>query len=162
MKKLNFGCGTDIRSGWDNCDVQKGKGIISFNFNKFPYPIKDNAYDLIEARQVLNFVDKPDEVLYELRRICKNKGIIKITVPYYNNKGAHNDIQTKYYFNENSFINFARQFRRIDRKPKFKLLKLEKKPTIVGKFIPSFLRDKLNLFISGLYNNMFIDFEVIK
>ena len=27
MKKLNFGCGTDLREGWDNIDIQKNPKI---------------------------------------------------------------------------------------------------------------------------------------
>ena len=46
MKKLNFGCGRKIKKKWDNCDVQKG-APISFDFNKFPYPLKSNTYDYI-------------------------------------------------------------------------------------------------------------------
>lgn len=34
MKRLNFGCGSNIREGWDNVDRQ------DFDFNEFPYPIK--------------------------------------------------------------------------------------------------------------------------
>src|SRR3989344_3699324 len=109
MKKLNFGCGNNIRDGWDNCDIQKGKGVIGFDFNKIPYPLKDNTYDLIESRSVLQMLNNPDEVLYGLWRISKNKAIIKIEVPYWHNKGAYNDIQTKHFFNENSFIYFAEQ-----------------------------------------------------
>ena len=45
---------------------------------------------------------------------------------------------------------------------KFKLIKFEIKPTIMGKLFPEFIRNKLNLFMSGLYNNMFVDFEIVK
>ncbi len=48
MKKLNFGCGHDIKRGWDNVDLQKDKRLTnSFDFNKLPYPIKSNTYDYI-------------------------------------------------------------------------------------------------------------------
>jgi ubiquinone/menaquinone biosynthesis C-methylase UbiE len=163
MKKLNFGCGNDVRKGWDNCDVQEGKGVISFNFNSFPYPIKESTYDYIEARQVLNFLKEPDEVLYELRRITKQGGIIWVKVPWYNNKGAHNDIQTKYYFNDDSFIHFATQFPcRINTEKKFEIIKIEKQPTIIGKFMPAWLRGKLDVFISGMISNIIVEFKVIK
>ena len=163
FKRLNFGCGNDIRKGWDNCDIQNGSGVISFDFNKFPYPIKDNTYEYIEARQVLNFVCKADEVLYELRRIAKQNAIIRIIVPWYHNKGAHNDIQTVHWFNENSFIHFAGQYPcKVDTNPRFALIKIEKQPTIVGKFMPRWVREKLDLFISGIYSNLNIELKVIK
>ena len=73
MKRLNFGCGPDIREGWDNIDVQKGKGITkSFNFDKFPYPIKDNTYDYILMKMVIEHLSKPDKSIEELWRITKN------------------------------------------------------------------------------------------
>ena len=163
MKRLNFGCGNNIKEGFDNVDIQKGSGINSFDFNNFPYPIKDNTYDYIELNQVLNCLDKPDEVLYELRRISKPDCKIIIIVPYYNNKGAYNDIQTIHWFNENSFSNFIKQYPcRIDTKPKFELIKLYKEPTIVGKFLPEIIRDKLNLFIGGLYSKIYVELRVIK
>lgn len=163
MNKLNFGCGNEIKKNWDNVDIQKGKGVISFDFNKFPYPIKDNTYNYIEAKQVLNFLDRPDEVLYELRRVSKKNAIIWIKVPYWNNKGAYNDIQTIHWFNEYSFINFVEQIPcRIDREKKFKLMRLEKIPSKVGKFIPEWFRERLDLFISGLISEMKIELKVLK
>ncbi|MEK6830837.1 MAG: hypothetical protein AABX77_02310 [Nanoarchaeota archaeon] len=47
MKKLNFCCGNDIRKDLDNHDIQEKEGILSFDADKFPYPIKDNTYDYI-------------------------------------------------------------------------------------------------------------------
>ena len=163
MRRLNFGCGKDIRTGWENCDVQKGAGVISFDFNKTPYPIKDSTYDLIETRSVLEMLDNVDDVLYELRRITKNLGRIRIFVPYWHNKGAYNDIQVKHFFNEYSFIYFAEQKPcRIDTVKKFRILKLIKEPTIMGRLFPRFIRDKLDLFFSGIYANLEIELEVIK
>ncbi len=162
MKRLNFGCGNDVRAGWDNCDIQKGKGIISFDFDKIPYPIKDNTYDYIDCNQVLNFLDKPDDVLYELRRIARTKAIIHIVVPYYNNKGSHNDVQVKHYFNDIAFIYFVNQYPcRVDKKKRFEIIEIYKQPTIVGKFIPQWFRNKLDLFFSGLISNMYITLRVI-
>jgi len=75
MKKLNFGCGEDIRTGWDNVDIQKSQKVQkSFDFNKFPYPIKDDTYDYVWSRSVLEHLDEPDKVLHELWRICKRGG----------------------------------------------------------------------------------------
>ena len=97
-KKLNFGAGKDIKQGWDNVDKE------DFDFNKFPYPYKNNIYDEVEARQVLQLLDYPEKVLHELHRITKKNGTIKVTVSHYNNKGSHNDIKTKFYFNDNIII----------------------------------------------------------
>lgn len=164
MKKLNFCCGNDIRKGWDNQDIQEKEGILSFDANKFPYPIKDNIYDYIEVKQAIQCLDDPEKVLYELRRIAKPNAIIHIIVSWWHNKGAYNDIQTRHWFNENSFVLFANQeFPYLIKKNKiFKIIKLEKIPTNVGKFIPKWFREKLDLFISGLLSDMDIKLRVIK
>ncbi len=38
--KFNFGCGKNIKEGYDNLDK------IDFDFNKFPYPIEDSEFKL--------------------------------------------------------------------------------------------------------------------
>jgi len=39
IRKLNFGCGNDIREGWDNCDIQENEDIIYCNGDV--YQLKD-------------------------------------------------------------------------------------------------------------------------
>ena len=70
----------------------------SFDFNKFPYPIKENTYDYVWSRSVLKHLNEPDKTLEELWRICKKDSIIEIIVPYYNNKSAYADMQHKRFF----------------------------------------------------------------
>ena len=70
MKKLNFGCGKDIREGWDNVDIQKNPKIIkNFNFDDLPYPLETNHYDYILMKQILNMLEKPEKVLKGLEKI---------------------------------------------------------------------------------------------
>ena len=51
--RLNLGCGNDYREGWDNADLYAKKADLRFDFEKAPYPIKDNTYDHIHCSQVL-------------------------------------------------------------------------------------------------------------
>ncbi len=164
MKKLNFSCGGDIREGWDNCDWQKTnkKNIVYCNADEFPYPFKDNVYDYILLKQCLNFYQDPRKTLIELHRISKNNCIIDIEVPYYNNKGAYTDIDSKRFFHEHSFITFIEDDCRIEKKKRFEIVYLYLEPTKAGKFIPSLLRKRLSLFISGLIGKMYIKLRVIK
>jgi SAM-dependent methyltransferase len=163
MKRLNFGSGNNIKSNWDNCDIQKGKGIISFDFNIFPYPIKEDTYDYVETQSVIQMLEYPDKVLNELWRICKKGATIHIITSHWHNKGAYNDIQTRHFFNENTFINFANNYPcRVNDTTKFRIINLIREPTKVGMFIPAYLRSKLDLFISGLYGNMQVELEVVK
>jgi len=162
MKKLNFGSGRDIKEGWDNCDKQKGKGIITLNADKFPYPLKDNTYDYILLKQSLDFVEDVRATLFELWRVSKPNAIIKIEVPYYNNRGAFNDIETKHFFSDNTFRIFVEETCIINKQNKFEIDKLILTPTIVGKFLPKGLRNKLSMFISGLISQIHVSLRVKK
>ena len=162
-KKLNFGCGNDIRKGWDNVDIQKSKKLTkSFDFNKFPYPIRKDSYDYIYLSNVLEHLDKPYKVLDELWRIAKNKAIIEIIVPHYTNKGAYSDMQYQHFFNEECFELLEKQRKLIDKTNKFKIKELKLIPTLPGKFFPRFLREKLSLFINGLISQIRAKIQVNK
>lgn len=162
MKKLNFGCGTDIREGWDNVDIQEDSRLTkSFDFDRFPYPLKNNHYDYILMNQVIEHLLYPDRVLMELYKTCKNGTLIHIETPHYTNKGAFNDLQHFHFFNENAFKNFIDSHTRINQR-KFKIKELIITPTIVGIFIPRYLRNKLSLFINGLQSQIHCTYEVIK
>jgi SAM-dependent methyltransferase len=163
MKRLNFGCGKDFKKGWDNIDVQSGKEIdLSFDFDKFPYPFPKNYYDYVLLRQVLEHLLYPEKTLLELHKCCKNGAIIRIEVPHYTNSGAYNSLQHRGFFNEKAFINFIEAKTLLKKNQKFKIKSLNVLPTIVGKFIPKFLRDRLSLFINGLQSQIHVEYEVIK
>lgn len=163
MKKLNFGCGDKIWEDFDNVDIQKDAKITkSFDFNKFPYPIKDNTYDYVWSRSVLEHLEEPDKVLRELWRICKKGAIVEIIVPYYNNKSAFSDMQHKHFFSDTTFIVFAEEGAVINKKGYYKIEQLELAPTIIGKFMPKKLREKLSLFVGGLISYVHVKLRVIK
>jgi SAM-dependent methyltransferase len=163
MKKLNFGCGSDIQNGWDNVDVQVNKRITkSFDFDKFPYPIKGNIYDYIFINNVLEHLNEPDKVLNELWRISKNGGVIKIIVPYYNNKGAFSDMQHKHYFSDVTFEVFVNKVCKVDKKKLFKMESMRLIPTKVGRIFSARIRKKLSLFFGGVISQVHVKLRVIK
>jgi len=150
MKKLNFGCGEDIIEGFDNVDIQKSPKITkSFDFDKFPYPFKDNTYDYVLSKQVIEHLIRPTKMLNELHRICKPNSIIDIETCYYNNKGAFNDMEHFHYFSDQTFKHFVEETNKINKKRKFEIIKIELAPTKVGRFIPKKLRERLSLFMGG-------------
>ncbi|MBS3072624.1 methyltransferase domain-containing protein [Candidatus Pacearchaeota archaeon] len=163
MKKLNFGCGADLKDGWDNVDIQKGKGIkINFNFDKFPYPLRENYYDYVLMSQVIEHLMYPEKALYELHKACRDGAIIRIETPHYTNKGAYNSLQHRGFFSEKAFTNFIMASTLVERNKCFKIKTLQVTPTIMGKFIPSFIRNKLSLFLNGLQSQIHIEYEIVK
>ena len=162
MKKLSFGCGNDIKEGWDNCDIQKARGLIYCDGNKFPYPFKDNIYEYILLREVLEYLNEPENVLLELWRIAKPRAIIDIEVPYCNNKGAQNDMQIKHYFSDTTFRVLVEPPHRIKKEKRFEIVYLKLIPTKIGKFMPENLRIILSLFIGGILSKVRVKLKIIK
>ncbi len=163
MKKLNFGSGMDIRHGWDNADWLENGNNLKFDFEKYPYPIKDNTYDYIHSGRVLEHLDKPDKVLLELWRICKPNAIIDVIVPSYNNRSAYDGIEHKHYFSKICFEYFVNHpYDTHYSKKYFKIIICEEIPTNVGRFIPKSLREKLSLFLFGIMSYVHVKLKVLK
>jgi SAM-dependent methyltransferase len=163
MKKLNFGCGDKPLDEWENVDIQKGPKIKkSFDFNKFPYPLKENSYDLIKSDMVLEHLNCPDKVLDELWRISKPNGTIEISVPHYTNKGAYDNLGHIHFFSEMAFWYYVNEGNMVNKKKKFEIESLEITPTSIGKIFPKKIRMKLGLFINGLLSQIHIKLKAVK
>ncbi|OGC47087.1 MAG: hypothetical protein A3A94_03520 [Candidatus Portnoybacteria bacterium RIFCSPLOWO2_01_FULL_43_11] len=96
MKKLNLGCGYDIRPGFINADFMKTHpDVLKVDFSKFPYPFSDNEFDEIHAYGVLEHLGETREefknVIKELIRITKNSGQWFITVPHDTNPSFYGE-----------------------------------------------------------------------
>lgn len=98
-KKLNVGCGANIKKGFINLDKVKLSGVnVVHDLNKFPWPFKDNEFDFINAEQIIEHLNDIPYVLRELWRISKKRAIIKIGVPHYASSGAWFDLTHKHPF----------------------------------------------------------------
>jgi len=162
MKKLNFGCGKDIKSGYLNVDITAFSGVDkTYNFNNFPYPFATNEFDEIYSDNVLEHLDDLTLVMKELHRITKNDGVIRIIVPYYNCYGAYNDITHRHYFSHLAFKPFyTKSTGNYFINEKFKLKKLKLIPTRFGKiFLFDFIRRPLSFIFGQII--MAIDIELI-
>ncbi|MFA5723355.1 MAG: methyltransferase domain-containing protein [Candidatus Pacearchaeota archaeon] len=84
MKKLNLGCGKDIKEGYVNLDSVKLNGVdVVFDINKPRLPFKNNTFDEIYCSHVLEHVIDLPKTMNELKRICKTNGKIIIRVPHF-------------------------------------------------------------------------------
>ena len=108
MKKLNFGCGLDIKEGYVNMDILKIKGVnVVHDFNKFPYPFKDNEFDEVLTSHVLEHLDDLVKVMAELKRICKPNAKIFIRVPHFSCGVSYRDPTHKRLFSYFTFDYFT-------------------------------------------------------
>ena len=106
-KKLNIGCGKDIRRGFVNVDYLKSKGVdVVCNLNNYPYPFQNNQFDEILAKDILEHLEKPDKCMRELWRISRNGCKIKIIVPHYSSVNAWGDMTHVKPFSQHSMDHF--------------------------------------------------------
>lgn len=136
MRKLNLGCGEDIRKGYINLDNVKIKGVdIIHDLNVFPWPFEDNYFDEIYSRESLEHVNDLFKTMKEIHRITKNNAKIIIIVPYWHSSGAfyanHN-----YFFNTDSLKFFTEKDRTYDKFYGFKVEKIKLIPSKIGFLIP--------------------------
>ena len=86
MKKLNIGCGRDIRpieEGWVNLDIREGGGVdVVHDLDRLPLPFDDDSFDEVYASHVLEHVLRWENLLHDIYRIMKPGGVLTIRVPY--------------------------------------------------------------------------------
>jgi len=166
--KLNFGCGDKIKKGWINVDLSKKKGVDkSFDFEKFPYPFKDNTFDYILADNVIEHLKELRNVFNELWRISKKDAIIDIIVPYYNHVCAYNEPDHEHFFNERTFHNLVGDTGEGDKegkgiRGKFEIVEQKLKPGKFWVWIPNKIRIALGHYISNLTIRIDVKIKVIK
>src|SRR3989344_515580 len=109
MKKLNLGCGRDIREGYVNMDRANLPDVdIKHDLRKFPYPFKDNYFGEILSRGVLELIDADFiKIMEELHRISRPSGIIKIRIPVFPAMCSAQDPLTRKFMTWNTFEYFT-------------------------------------------------------
>lgn len=111
MKKLNLGCGGDIKKGYINLDMRKAPGVdIVHDLNKFPYPFEDNEFDEIVAYNILEHVDNMLKTMEELHRILKQGGKLDIITPHYNGPMAWGNPEHRRGYGHDTFFYFVKGY----------------------------------------------------
>ncbi|OIO41347.1 hypothetical protein COX97_00785 [Candidatus Pacearchaeota archaeon CG_4_10_14_0_2_um_filter_05_32_18] len=102
---LHLGCGNDIKKGYVNLDIKKLPGVdVVHDLEKYPYPFKDNTFDVVEMHHVLEHLSNPLKVIEEIWRISKPGAIVIISVPHWSHFTAYSDLTHKNYFSSSLFI----------------------------------------------------------
>jgi SAM-dependent methyltransferase len=103
-RRLNVGCGRDIRPGWLNLDVAALPGVdVVHDLASFPWPFEDSAFDEIVLINVLEHLSDTVKAMNELYRIAAPGGKVTIRVPYWNSPDSISDPTHKALFNEHTF-----------------------------------------------------------
>ncbi len=121
IKKLNLGCGYDIKEGYVNLDAIYHSGVdIVYDITNFPWPFPDNFFDKIYASHILEHVEDLKKTMQEIKRICKNQSEIKIRVPHFSCGVSYRDPTHKRFFSYFTFDYFEKGEYGL---PKFKIIK---------------------------------------
>ncbi|MCI0532587.1 class I SAM-dependent methyltransferase [bacterium] len=89
-QKLNVGCGESKKDGYINLDFSElVKPDVKHDLNRFPYPFKDDTFDIIEVFHVLEHLDRPFDCMREFHRIMKHGGTLHVKVPHFSRGFTH-------------------------------------------------------------------------
>ena len=159
MSKLNFGCGGEIKTGWENVDIRALPHVSKiFDFNKYPYPLKTGKYEEILAKHILEHLDNPIRCLREFIRISQPNAKLVLIVPHAYSYANQTDLQHKVDFTENSFSeNLLEEYL-------LKELKLVKRSFLFHhkwkRFLP--FKNFFKIFLNGIYDSILFEFRIKK
>jgi SAM-dependent methyltransferase len=107
MRKLNLGCGYDIRDGWVNLDASPLSGVdVIHDIEDLPLPFDDDSFDEVLAKDVLEHIEYVD-TLRDLYRILKVGGKLTIQVPHFTSADNFIDPTHKRLFSAQTFDFFV-------------------------------------------------------
>ena len=149
MKKLNLGCGDDIKREYVNLDKK------DFDFNVFPYPLKDNTFSFVYMRNVLEHLTDIEKVMNEIWRISREDAMIEIIVPYWNHSSAYNSPEHMHYFNTRTFENICKS-------GKFELLIVSRIAGRIKSKLPMFVLNFLDKFLHSIFIEINTKIRVVK
>lgn len=92
MRILDVGCGRNKAQGAIGIDVNPQSDADLFvDLTRFPYPFRENSFDVIVCKQILEHLPDLDRTFEEFYRILKPKGCVRAESPHFSCFYAHGD-----------------------------------------------------------------------
>lgn len=83
-RQLAIGCGHDARPGWVNLDIADLPGVdVVHDLEVLPLPFPDEAFEYIEAIDILEHLREWTSVMAELHRILAPGGTLHVEGPHF-------------------------------------------------------------------------------
>ena len=112
MKRLNLGCGTNLKDGWVNADKFKTRPSVTVMEMEKRFPWPANYFDEVYARHALEHSRDIEFTLEEIKRVTKKNGVVRIIVPHLSSPRAISDLGHYSYWDSTSFAKQQRASKR--------------------------------------------------
>jgi SAM-dependent methyltransferase len=107
---IDLGCGTHKAEGFIGVDVVAADGVdVIANLNGY-FPFPDNSVDFLKAHDIIEHLPDRIHTMNEIWRILKPDGIVDISVPSTDGRGAFQDPTHVSFWNINSFMYYCQEF----------------------------------------------------
>lgn len=169
MKILDVGCSNPREKDKDaiGIDINPGpKTDIVHDLNTFPWPFKDNVFDIILCKDIIEHLADTVKTMEEMHRIVKSRGIIKIYTPHFAHPNSYRDPTHKHHFSFGTFDYFTGDIDYpVYTNLKFRMIKREllfRKKYCIGKCLARFSTRRYEKYYahrwppSGMYFEMIV------
>ena len=107
---IDLGCGTHKAEDFIGVDVVAADGVdVIANLNGY-FPFPDNSVDFLKAHDIIEHLPDRIHTMNEIWRILKPDGIVDISVPSTDGRGAFQDPTHVSFWNINSFMYYCQEF----------------------------------------------------
>lgn len=111
MRVLDVGCGRAKEPGAVGIDIAAHEQVdIVCDLDKFPWPLRDNCFDVILCKDVIEHVDNVVKTMEEIHRTAKANARVIIDTPHFANPNSFRDPTHKWHFSYDTFDYFSKDF----------------------------------------------------
>ncbi len=108
MKKLNIGCGKDIKKGFVNLDRAQLPGVDVVCDIEKDLPFKNKEFEYVLCQDVLEHMSDSGRLMREMHRILNDGGVLEVRVPHFSSVNNYVDVTHKRMFSVFSFDFFLK------------------------------------------------------
>src|SRR5712691_2762742 len=126
-RRLNLGCGIDIKPGHLNADRVRLPGVdLVFDANRHPFPFRDSVFDEIYLSHVLEHLSDTVGTMEEIHRIARPGALVTVHVTRYKHANAVMGPTHVRFCAEQSFYYFGKNDKSYYSKARFDVIRVEK------------------------------------
>ncbi|MFM6505980.1 MAG: glycosyltransferase [Dolichospermum sp.] len=107
--RIDLGCGVNKPNGFVGVDLYPGFGVDIVADLSQRFPFEDNSVDEVRAHDIIEHLPDRIHTMNEIWRILKPGGIVDISVPSTDGRGAFQDPTHVSFWNINSFLYYCNE-----------------------------------------------------